>query len=380
MNDIGFQLGKEYTLEKILENKNDILNQIDYSERYKKINESLSAIQEKVGTGAMVASFDSYFKNLQSKCLLIFEDPDEKNRKERYERLFENNPALYLNDHGPNHTKKVIEKASDMLHNFRDGHLTQYEAFILLCAIQLHDVGNIFGREDHEKKIGDLIDVACKANIPDNIEKRVIEKIAMVHGGNVSGNKDTISFLSTTKILHDRTVRKRLLAALLRFGDELADDSSRADQFGMKLEIIPPLSQIYHYYSSVLHTVSFTENAETNDFQLNLYYEFDSDLVDRKFNTIEGDKYLLDEIYDRTLKMERERRYCMRFMRRYFPLERIKVNITIQDDKKPLEYLEIKYTLEEDGYPSIPSQGMIRDFAPNAKPIDEVISCFKMGG
>ncbi len=81
--------------------------------------------------------------------------------------------------------------------------------------------------------------------------------------------------------------------------------------------------------------------------------EFDSDIASQTFNKRGRQTYLLDEIYDRTLKMERERRYCMRYLRPCFSLDRIKIEIVIQnaDPKKAHLHYTIPYTLEENGYP-----------------------------
>ncbi len=51
--------------------------------------------------------------------------------------------------------------------------------------------------------------------------------------------------------------------------------------------------------------------------------------------------------------MERERRYCMRFMRRYIPLEKIHVNIDINDRENSLKSYPVEYVLEERGYPPV---------------------------
>jgi hypothetical protein len=68
-----------------------------------------------------------------------------------------------------------------------------------------------------------------------------------------------------------------------------------------------------------------------------------------------GDKqvYLLDEIFDRSLKMHRERIYCMRFLRPSISIDKIEVSIRIY----PPRYIDdpivtIDYRMEEAGYPN----------------------------
>ena len=63
----------------------------------------------------------------------------------------------FLTDHGPEHIRKVIARAGEML----DGTsctLTVYEAYLLLMAIHFHDVGNAFGRKKHEEAARRVMD------------------------------------------------------------------------------------------------------------------------------------------------------------------------------------------------------------------------------
>jgi hypothetical protein len=52
----------------------------------------------------------------------------------------------FLTDHGPDHIKTVILRASQLV-AAADCELTPYEIYLLITAIHLHDVGNLFGRK-----------------------------------------------------------------------------------------------------------------------------------------------------------------------------------------------------------------------------------------
>jgi hypothetical protein len=114
-----------------------------------------------------------------------------------------------------------------------------------------------------------------------------------------------------------------------------------------------------------LHTVKIKKNAENDRVELNLSYDFDSEIAKKQFTKFGDDKYLLDEIYDRTLKMERERRYCMRYLRPHLSLDSIRVIIVIQNSRNAYQCDTIRYTLEENGYPSDPSSGSIKQLVQN---------------
>jgi hypothetical protein len=137
----------------------------------------------------------------------------------------------------------------------------------------------------------------------------------------------------------------RFLAALLRFADELADDRTRASRFLMGEGKIPASSLIYHKYAHALHSVSVVKDAVNLKFDLT---------AEDAMTPIKGDKrtvYLLEEIYARTMKMHRERLYCMRFLRPLIDIDRIDVTIEVFDHGYSQELATISYRLVEAGYP-----------------------------
>lgn len=264
-----------------------------------------------------------------------------------------------LTDHGPDHIKKVILRASELVQN-SNCELTEYEVFILLMAIHIHDIGNILGRDDHEFN---SLGVMKKAGLDagrDRIEWDTIFEIAEAHGGKP---KDKISNLDPEKIL-DKYVRKRLLAAILKFADELADDRTRANRFALFAEKLPKESVIYHKYAYSLHSVDINHKAG----QVSLSFDIEEDDVNKTFlkkvkdvdtgKWIDTEQYLIDEIYERTLKTHLERTYCMRFMRSDIEITMVRVAIRItlneedpRDNKRKKR--NITYDLGERGYPTI---------------------------
>jgi hypothetical protein len=252
----------------------------------------------------------------------------------------------FLTDHGPDHISAVIRRASDLLETAESDFLTCYEKYLLLAAIHVHDVGNMYGRQDHEllaeqvmKRLGPLFG-------PDEVEKRAIFKIAQAHGGQQDGSKDKISDLQQEEYILNQRVHPRVLAALLRFADELADDRSRASRFLMEEGKIPESSLIYHKYAYALQSVSVANDSVNLNFAL---------APDDATLTIKKDKkpiYLLDEIYRRTIKMHCERIYCMRFLRPNIDIDRIDVTIQVFGHGYSEELANFSYRLVEVGYPT----------------------------
>ena len=270
---------------------------------------------------------------------------------------------MWLTDHGSEHIATVIRRAGDLVFT-EECVLTPYEAYILLVAAHFHDIGNVFGRADHERQIHkvmfELLDKSLVGD--DNVEKRMICDIAMAHGGYVDtdGDKDTIG-----KLLWDdppnksKEVRVKKLAAILRFADELADDRTRTNRFVQEASAaVFPGSEVFHRYASQLRPVMVHHGTRSID----LRFELNTELVTKKYRKINDKKYLFEEILDRTLKMYREHIYCKRFMLPDIVFERINVRIDVCTENYSRVLGNIRYTMAEGGYPDSPRD--IQDICP----------------
>jgi hypothetical protein len=263
-------------------------------------------------------------------------------------------PPAYLNNHSLPHVQQVIKRITDIL-KATACRLSSYESFLLLTAVLFHDAGNILGREDHEKGCLGIMRQLGVGLFPDAPEMRVIAKIAAAHGGFINGNKDTLSELTEDYSLRNETVRKRLLASLLRFADELADDCTRASRFMFDHKILEG-SEAYHAYSLSLKSVKVEREA------IGLRFEFDKKSAISQFMKVENLVFLFDEILERTLKMHLERIYCMRYCRPYIDIKRINVTIEVYESFETGVFVtplwKVEYSLTETGYPTPPPLGI----------------------
>lgn len=307
--------------------------------------------------GAMKADIVEWREKVRQAIADAMSITDEVERAGKINEILADDSIIFLNIHGPQHTQKVQEKALEILRCFTDSYPTPYEVFFLLSSIVVHDVGNLYGRSGHEKKIASMLEKATQNIIADSLERRTIARIAGVHGGKINNSKDTISQLQQKATVNGFEIREQALAAVLRFADELADDATRANYPAMDAGILGNASEVYHVYSSKLHTVKLKENeAIDNTWDVMLRFEIDEETAKKQFQR-KGDKvYLLDEIYDRTIKMENERRYCTRYLRPFCAIERIDVEIIIEHEDSVFDQERVQYTLEEKGYPDRPCE------------------------
>lgn len=270
---------------------------------------------------------------------------------------------LWLTDHGPGHISLVMRRASELTSNTHGCILTPYEAYILLAAIHFHDVGNLFGREQHEKNIREIMASSAVAPIlaGNPIEKRMIHDVATVHGGYFEGSRDTFDRLKYPRAPRPNEVRIHLLASILRFADELADDCTRTSRFLSELGLIPPECAIYHAFADCLQVVTI----DTANHEVRLTFQLDAQTAARKYPKAHGSSFLFEEILARTLKLHREHLYCNRFLRPAVQLDRIQVKIELCENDYLLVFETITYEMQELGYPDGPKA--LVDICPNLK-------------
>ena len=257
----------------------------------------------------------------------------------------------YLTDHGVDHVKTVIQRASDLVAG-NECSLTGYEVYLLLGAIHLHDVGNIYGREGHEIRVEKILEYLGMLIGDDDIEKRCISEIAQAHGG---WPKNKIDTLPKSTAINSREPRMQLLAAILKFSDELADERPRAGRFLTAHGMLPTESEVFHHFALALHSVVIDAKEQHEvklAFQLNrrqVTEPLGKKKMGSEANEVER-VFLIDEILKRTWKTHLERIYCMRFMVPDVRIERVSVTIEFFDQFSQL-CDPIGYRLEELGYP-----------------------------
>ena len=257
-----------------------------------------------------------------------------------------------LTDHGPEHIATVIARASE-LSRAKRCELTEYEVFLLLAAIHLHDVGNIHGRKAHQITAREVADWLGPSVSEDMIVRRTMLQIASAHTAGDSSEKDTIGQLQPVRHILNKRVRLRRLAAILRLADELADERRRASAYLLKTGKLPPGAEVFHAFAHALHSVIVNHSTR----EIELHFEIETKDAVRKLEKEDSEVFLLDEILLRSLKLHMERMYAMSFLRDWIPLDAIRVFVEVYNGGlDPIE--RIGYRLAERGYPEEPESGV----------------------
>lgn len=247
-----------------------------------------------------------------------------------------------LTDHGVQHIESVMRNSYNILGK-RIEYLYGYELYLLLLSIHFHDLGNIYGREQHEEKIGEIINNLGDKLPLDAIEKKFIFSIATAHGGYWDGDKDTISHIMVDEYCNSIKVRAKTLAAILRFADEISDDYNRAAKPSID---VPKGNEAFHEYSKSLATPSV--DGKTLIFNYRIPYRLTQEKVGKNGNDI----FLYDEIILRLEKCMRELEYCRKFSDGFIEITTLNVTIEIlkeNSDWKSIDGFQFRLSLK--GYP-----------------------------
>lgn len=298
--------------------------------------------------------FENYLKNALNEC---FTDQKAEEYYSYYstakvylcKNIYSQIPGREpeLTDHTETHIENVLNMAWRLISDEK-GESTDFNAIesLLLCVcILFHDVGNIHGRENHNRHVGEIYNQArATFRFTCQQERNLLLKIVAAHCGKTkTGSKDTLLDLPESSNLFDKKIRLRELAAILRFADELAEGPQRTSQYMIEKGMISEKSIIFHKYAEITDVY-----LDKGNNRVVLTYNIDYPVNDVSLEE------LLKFVYKRILKMDAERRYCKYYaptLRDILKTE-ASINFTINGDicdfDMPKICLEDKYSIVDE--------------------------------
>jgi HD superfamily phosphodiesterase len=227
-----------------------------------------------------------------------------------------------LTDHGEKHIKNVLDNAWRLLDKDINK-LTCHDLYILCLSILFHDVGNINGREDHNKKVLDVYNEIRKNNTKFNLEKHLILKSVKAHCGKTdSGSLDTLKEIEEREFLLGEPVQLREISSILRFADELAEGPQRTSDYLFKTNKISEHSKIYHKYAQITNI-----SIDRGNQRIVLKY-----LININNETQASLKELLTFAYERVLKLDEERKYTKFYSNLLIPFKKTEFTFNFTKD------------------------------------------------
>lgn len=263
-----------------------------------------------------------------------------------------------LTRHDLSHINRVIFQISRLL-SYARAEISAFETFHLLVATQIHDIKNIEGRDGHENN---AIEIFNDLEISGLIDSRLLKNIGFIascHAGSFiregKKEKDKIGYLLAAYMYTDHfQIRPQFLAALLRLADEYADETARAMTYLLKIGKVKKSSIIHQKHAESLKNVAIKSDSGIVEFDYYLKIDDAVTKFPKYLKEIDSweDKYLLDEIFERTVKSHYETVYCMRFLRPTIDIKKLKVTIEIEKKKITDNTLILNYEIIERGYPN----------------------------
>lgn len=257
-------------------------------------------------------------------------------------------PSNIMTLHGSSHIVDLIKSLDKLTSNLYEkdsrNELDPLEAYLLLCAAHMHDVGNIGGREGHAHRSQELIKDNKELFVSSATRQQVFD-IASVHGGrDPDYGKDTLRRINSSNIQRPRLP---MLAAILRLGDELSENPDRVPAELAKWHDASEKSQQAYLYARSFE--KFEANSDDLHIRFNLYPELYNYTTRMKGKTIG----CFDVLEERLNKLELESRYCSQYGRPAFNISKILITILCYDNPLPSTPSRIKnLTLDlERGYP-----------------------------
>ncbi len=244
-----------------------------------------------------------------------------------------------LTDHSYKHVGNVLDKAWQLL-NIKDCtphiSITGMDLYCLLMSILFHDVGNIFGRDDHQKNCIQIYDHVRSEADSDNNERHIIQSIVKAHCGKTpDGSYDTIQELGIgSEQIKGHPVHVCDIAAIVRFADELAEGPQRTSSFASEHMNIPDPSKIYHKYANSVHV---SIHPETNRIVLKYYIDCPENypLEDNGNPTVDE---LISFILMRVEKLNQERQYARYYTEWLDPYKKLEVSLFLNNSQGAISF------------------------------------------
>jgi hypothetical protein len=233
-----------------------------------------------------------------------------------------------LTDHSERHISNVLFNAEKLLGDSIT-HLSGIELYYLAMVILFHDVGNIFGREEHNQQIADVYNFVRKKEPKYNHERALVIKAAQAHCGKAKdGSRDTLKGLEEVGNLGGEKISLRSIAAIIRLADELAEGNQRTSNFMVERHLYDQKNEIFHKYAQM--TDVFIDRPGE---RIVVTYNID---IDSQKSSREDVKKILEFIYKRVIKLDEERRYTKYYCDLLVPFKKTSIQFNFSKDGIPL--------------------------------------------
>lgn len=251
----------------------------------------------------------------------------------------------WFTDHGATHVAAVMNSASELVKEKLSGKkrnsLTTLDIYLILTAILWHDVGMVISRAKHAELVYDMTWEMADF-FPNPTVQGLVSQIANAHKG-VAGLDDLSTDDLCTVEGPAQHVNTALLAAVVRFADEISENHTRVSLPILKQ--VPEDQKIFWLYAASIGS----SIAQPDRHRVIIDYRFDADTVtqcwpDKDFPALwpEGNNKipLLTYALGRLEKINNEREYCFKYFSSVAPIRDIEARFCITRQGKKVSGYE----------------------------------------
>lgn len=230
-------------------------------------------------------------------------------------------------DHSVKHVHHVQGVLYRIIINNESLSLSIEELYLLCLVTYFHDWGNIVDRKEHKRFAFTYYNQVFNANLRIHGEANAINSITMAH----SGSDDTLLKVDEDSYIFDRKIRTRLLAALLRLSDELAESKSRTSVDHMNRPDIDKTSILHHFYAFAIEIqpdIHRRRIAAT----YNIFVRNDSNglnVTNIGVNATIQFPEFMEFLFQRIDKMNGERKYTKYYLSPFVSFDEMSIDINI---------------------------------------------------
>lgn len=235
------------------------------------------------------------------------------------------------NNHGRSHINRVLFNLNALLgaKPFQNDTITPYELFLAMMSILYHDIGILRGRKDHNEKSALLLSEENNEYIIDSQDKKIISVAVVSHSSNTDIEETCVRF-QDKEVIGGQIVRPKVIAALVRFADELDEDFRRADtSLQQKLQISGE-SLFYWQASQRILGIAPDRNALT----ININVELLPEDVGRVVTMDNKARAFLSLFAEKLSKINQERRKVVKFLPPELQYAHLLVSVRPLDDSE----------------------------------------------
>lgn len=238
-----------------------------------------------------------------------------------------------LTDHSPDHVARVLDRAGNLVGEITQSPLTACDLYFLILSIQFHDAGNIYGRNDHQKRTAEIYNFVRSHAHSDREELLLLSRIVGAHTGTApDGSKDTLNFLDHIASFRGRQVKLRDVAATLRLADECEEGPARTSKFMQGIGYDDVSARFHQYAQSTRVFIDRGNNRIALTYHIDIPEANGGQMLPKDEQDLRD---FLEFIYSRVHKLDQERRYASHYSKHLAPFRRTTVVFNFWHDGTP---------------------------------------------